>query len=203
MKNIPDFRTQVDELGLYPTLACECIRIAKSRHVKVPGSSTVPRFQSHNKTQLLTDDEWKNKMETMISSCNQLRDELALNVLRPKPSLAHTTKKKSKKKARADQNKVVKRKPHDTICADFLKQIQKEGFGIGRVFSVAFFQLSSLFGFIPVSLVSWSSIGSTHSGGYKFLKFLDPDVTPGLAQTYFFTEALQGNLRMECICMTS
>lgn len=183
------FRSQVKDLGLYPTLSRECCRIAISRKVSVPGYSTEPRYQSHNKTSLVPDNEWENTMKRLISQCNTLREDTVRNKQRP-PRPVSPVQKKRKKHAKDAKDAVVYRKTEDEMCSDFLENVRAIcGLGTGHVFSLAFFQLSSMFGFIPSSLMSWASISSKGSGGFMFAESLQPGITVEQAQNNF-TEAV-------------
>lgn len=57
----------------------------------------------------------------------------------------------------------------DTIGNEFLQTLQSKITNCGDVNSVSFIQMISFTGLIPPQLVCWSSIGSTSSGGFKFV----------------------------------
>jgi hypothetical protein len=56
----------------------------------------------------------------------------------------------------------------EPVLMQFLEDIKKvAGKGVGHIFALNFCQVASLFGFMPMEMVTWASVSSKSSGAYK------------------------------------
>lgn len=99
-------------------------------------------------------------------------------------------KSRSTNKAQFELEYDEKDQKMDILMSTFMNDIQKRK-GIAHVVSCSFVQAASFFGFIPVECMSYSSIGSATSGGFKFLQHClqtsspNTTLTPEYAQKIF------------------
>jgi hypothetical protein len=85
----------------------------------------------------------------------------------------------------------------EPILVQFFEEVKvAAGKGVGHIFALNFCQVASLFGFMPMDMVTWASVSSKASGAYKAIALLykkggnDPkgsDLSESDAQKHFDT----------------
>ena len=111
-------------------------------------------------------------MNRLCGHCDSLEDtalEICENTRNG--SLLHKMNKKKRKTKNGNSSTTFL--PVATDMLNLLQLIkQMAGQGVGHIFSLNFVQLASCFGFLPTSMMNYSSVASTSSGGYKLIKHL-------------------------------
>ena len=99
--------------------------------------------------------------------------------------------KKKKKKQNATDFVNDELSPESIEMENLLEAVKKmAGPGVGHIFALNFVQLASCFGFLPPSIMNYSSVASIGSGGYKLIQKLyektrSEKITPASAQRLF------------------
>ena len=163
------YQPQVRDNGFYQTMGCIARKNALARGLKkeVTTASKNMRYQHHNAPVMTcsqcTEEGCRNKV--------QCEATLEINrIYKCLQKLWNTVYNRGKKKDRyvLTTNDTTEDNKYDIIGETFMKDIQQKK-GCSHVYSCAFFQAASYFGLIPAEMISWSTISSKSSGGYKLL----------------------------------
>lgn len=198
------FHKSICKDGMYFTLLCRSIIIAKSRQTSVHGSSVNPRHVGHNRsyyknsTNLVAgipehfggyDPTISNDDEDqfMKSHCAQIEKKMISLCAR---TTASSLKKKEDTEVTEQQDVDQGRKKKD-LLNEFLDEVKDiAGKGCSGMYSLNFLQLAGYFGFVPIKILATSTVENKVSGGYKYIESLYPGISPKKAQQ-FFTESVQ------------
>ena len=197
--------------GLYWVLLYHADQVRVDNNLKVL-SSLQPRYMHHNQQPPTCTcsnhhhNENENSCQIEIS-LNSIYDSLTTLWI-SYHKLRNSTKSKRKRKGKKNMN-TKKDANHQlaTLCNDFLKSVHSQRKGCGHIFSLALFQILSVFGYIPPECMKWSSIANCGSGGYKLLKYkLEEDyhesttasLNPIRAQEYLIDAKSQVDKLFKC-----
>ncbi len=196
------FKDSIISDGMYYTLLCNSIRRAKARHTTVYGSSVNPRHVGHNRSYCVnstnpvagdsqfssgfdpdsSSDELKQKIK---ARCAQIEKRLIDLCARTTRTVLNTNKSATS----GTEENGKKEKNH---LKEFLAQIQViAGKGCSGMYCLNFMQLAGYFGFVPIKILSTSTVETKVSGGFKFIEMLYPGISPGTAQKYFIESTLK------------
>ena len=136
----------------------------------------------------------EGNMYDLFMHCEKV-EELAVDLCKKSRNGLFSKKKQKKKKKKRKKdatNFVDDELSPEAIEMENLLEAVKEmaGPGVGHIFALNFVQLASCFGFLPPSIMNFSSVASTASGGYKLIQQLyeksrSVKITPNTAQVLF------------------
>ena len=135
----------------------------------------------------------EDNMYDLFMHCEKV-EELAVDLCK-KSRNGSFSKKKPKKKKKRKQNSTDfvndEVSPEAIEMENLLEAVKKmAGPGVGHIFALNFVQLASCFGFLQPSIMNFSSVASTTSGGYKLIqkiyeKSRSVKISPKTAQVLF------------------
>ena len=194
------FERSVEKGGMYSTLVHKAIEIARIKGIQVYTASEKNRHLGNNRGcngipiigqscfQMPEDVEKGSQEETeflmtvfrtLDAECSSIEDEL----------LKHCN---SFREIVADWEELGGTKDRvefSHLARAFLKEIEEiGGKGTGPNSALNFLQVASMFGFLPQRVMTWSTVGHSASGGYKYIKDMykdDPAMNTTKADLYF------------------
>ena len=122
-------------------------------------------------------------------------EEAAIDLCKKSRKGAFSKKKQKNKKKKEKGNNAASHvadelSPRSIEMENLLEAVKEmAGPGAGHIFSLNYVQLASCFGFLPTSIMNFSSVASTASGGYKLIdriyKNSSVTISPKSAQVLF------------------
>ena len=196
--------------GMYYTLLSQSVRLSKSRHTSIYGSSVNPRHVGHNRS--YNEDgrnpiagvpenfggydptsKQPNEDKAMKAHCARIEKDLINLCANTTNSFLNKNQESEGTTANEDAGK-DKKKKNDSLNV-FLDEIKKiAGKGCSAMYSLNFVQLAGYFGFVPIKILATSTVENKGSGGYKFIELLYGGLSLTDAQRYFkeSVEMIQG-----------
>ena len=165
MQDVSKFCSSVKLHGMYQSLATIVKQIAHDHGSKVSGCSEGPRYIYPTEREPMAKEVSDTFILKALQLCNQLRNQVLFLDKKDYSNFKHF-KSSLPKGCSASQ---YRKEYVDAKCTCFLKDISiAAGKGVGHMLSLAFFQLSSLLGILPLFLYSWAMV-SKGSGGYHYI----------------------------------
>ena len=196
--SISYFKELVQSDGMYFTMLWSAMELGDKRHTPIYGSSCLPRHVGHNRSHSagsvntpagFTAKSKKNLFKNGYhpTKCNESEcDRLILHCSLVEKKLLDLCKDATHCVLRRSAKESGNMESDIGSLKGFLGEVQKiAGKGCSHIYSMDFFQLAGYLGFIPIKLLSTSSIRSYSAGGYKLIKSLYPGISIGDAQEYF------------------
>jgi hypothetical protein len=212
------FKNHIIKVGMYYTLLRYAVKGAIHRRTNNYGASTGSRHTHHNRTFFFKENssvkvsniagapndctldviyedydyDTSNHVFKFAPKSEDNMYDLFMHCEKVEEAAVHLCKKSRnglfpKKKA----TKKNESSPQSIEMENLLKAVKEmAGPGVGHIFALNFVQLASCFGFLPPSIMNYSSVASPSSGGYKLIRDLykkteSVTITPKSAQMLF------------------
>jgi len=162
------FANEVNRYGMYAALIFAGFR----RNEGTPtgssyGNSKFPRHQYHNRGSKLFPIAGNNSL-TFNDKDPMSKDAIADHFNKVAREMIRHCETLRQKCYDIRMKLIASRPKVDDVLTKFFDDIQQiAGKGVGHIYVLNFCQVASLFGFMPMEMVTWASVKSNTSGAYK------------------------------------